>query len=166
MKTTTVTVEGYAIKRPVDFPITLNDFMRLVIGGTIPSARTETNRTLFLRHCLRWHVEGLEAASRRYPELGIPRPRVTAEECLAGFRRAGFFTEEAFDNWARLFLRWRSGLLSRRARTAAERRWQKPFCGARKPVKLNQARRRHASSIRSGRRSRRAALIKHRRPVT
>jgi hypothetical protein len=142
-----VTIGGRELAKPTGFPVSLKEFLRIVVGGSIPSARTETDRMRYYRQFLTaWQSEktvktasGLavgssvtqKGAHTAQPDVEqivqqminrrVRPPRVPPEMPKA---KPGFNKWE-FEFEAELFLAWQSGLLSRRGKAGADMRWKK-----------------------------------------
>lgn len=111
---------------------TFKDAMRIVVGGTVTSARTETDRIRYYRMFLH-HV--MHNAAREVKEFNSPMgtvvplsdvPAPSADQVAARIenqRRAGF-DEEAMRKLEARFKRWYPVLLNERAKKAASARWK------------------------------------------
>ncbi|GEM_PF-6545611 len=121
-----VEIAGRELAKPRAFPVPLKEFLRIVVGGSIPSARTETDRMRFYRQFLvAWQVDegAAKAEQGTLPILKLhpkDRPQYLIEHhSRKGFDAWGFALE------AELFLTWQSGMLARRGASAARQRWGK-----------------------------------------
>jgi hypothetical protein len=105
----------YCLEVPSLFPVSRKEFLRIVVGGTIPSARTETDRIRWLRDYFAFY-QGT---------------RENAETTLAHWQSTAL-DEATFYGHADFFAAWASGILRRRA-VAARKKVTKPFGKSIKP---------------------------------
>lgn len=112
---------------PANF--TFKQFLRIVVGETVASARTETDRVekyrRFLKHVYESSAKQLVEHDTRAALSRIPKSieRAIAER-IAEIKRDGVDAERLEREKAR-FKEWYPTLLSERGRAGAKKRWEK-----------------------------------------
>jgi hypothetical protein len=123
--------KGFAVERPASYPVAFKEFLRIVVGGTIASARTETDRLHYYRRFLRdtayWFESYPAALCKGEPvtPASIPEPDADKVADIIARDRNEPFTEPQFKLFAEFFLLWAKQLPRARAVRAAAARHQK-----------------------------------------
>jgi hypothetical protein len=106
-------------------------FLRDVIGGAIPSAKTETDRMRHLREFLRWwnsmtlrEEAGFVSMIRSATPPAMFTEGWTPENIIQEKRMSGFSPDDVCV-WTSFFELYDGGRLNRRAQKAATARWKK-----------------------------------------
>lgn len=86
---------------PQSWPMSLKDFLRVVVGKGIPSARTVKERMRHFRNFLAWWNETAKKAAMQGHMMATEKPELTIKRCKAvGFTEAKFrMFSEYFDMW-------------------------------------------------------------------
>lgn len=160
------------------FPVSLNEFLRRIVGGQIGSARTLKRRMKFFLDFLPWWKQRLLTPPTLPPheaiiEMTNPKFRDgnwTAETIVKHYSEHGF-TNDEYLNMEWIFFQWSRLRRHRRAKIAAAARWKhtkKPVLKkiskeGKTPKKFSSSINKHSPSIKSPSPSIQTGLTKHKK---